>query len=73
MDQAIATKVTSRASLPQPIAVYLLYWTAFASPDGRIGFRGDPYGWDDALVARLRGAPPPPAEGVVGPAQVAER
>ena len=73
VDHAIATRVTSRAALPQPIAVYLLYWTAFASPDGRIGFRADPYGWDDALVSRLRGAPAPPAEGVVKPAQVAQR
>lgn len=73
VDHAIATKVTSRAALPQPIAVYLLYWTAFAAPDGKIGFRGDPYGWDVALVSRLRGASPPPAQGVVRPAQVAER
>ena len=70
MDAAIDTGVTSRATLPDPIAVYLLYWTAFAQPDGRISFRADPYGWDDVLVQRLRGAPPPPAEGVVKPDQV---
>ena len=71
VDAAIDAGTTQRVSVPEPIAVYLLYWTAFAAPDGRIGFRADPYGWDDALVARLRGAAPPPAEGVVQPAQVA--
>ncbi|MBE7217085.1 MAG: L,D-transpeptidase family protein [Caulobacteraceae bacterium] len=70
VDAAIDTGVTSRATVPQPIAVYLLYWTAFAQPDGRISFRADPYGWDDILVQRLRGAPPPPAEGIVKPDQV---
>ena len=68
---AIDAGDTSRAQLPAPISVYLLYWTAFALPDGRISFRADPYGWDDALVAKLRAAPPPAAEGVVAPAQVA--
>ena len=70
VDAAISRGVTARATLPEPIAVYLLYWTAFAQPDGRISFRADPYGWDDLLVRRLRGAPPPPAEGVVKPDQV---
>jgi murein L,D-transpeptidase YcbB/YkuD len=53
---------TQRATLPKPIAVFLLYWTAYATPDGQTDFRDDPYGWDQALMQRIAagGAPPPP-------------
>jgi murein L,D-transpeptidase YcbB/YkuD len=33
--------------------VYLLYWTAFASPTGQVGFREDPYRWDGALAGKI--------------------
>ena len=52
---------TTRVSLPEPLSVYLLYWTAYAGPDGRINFRADPYNWDETLVSRLKGATPGPA------------
>ena len=44
---------TVRARLPKPVAVYLLYWTAFASGNGQMNFRDDPYGWDAALAAKI--------------------
>jgi murein L,D-transpeptidase YcbB/YkuD len=44
---------TQRVSLPQEVAVYLLYWTAFASNNGTVSFRADPYGWDKLLAAKI--------------------
>lgn len=44
---------TQRVSLPQEVAVYLLYWTAFASSNGTMSFRADPYGWDKLLAAKI--------------------
>ena len=64
IDDAIATGDTTRARLPEPIAVYLLYWTAFAGSNGQMNFRGDPYGWDGVLASRIE-------HGV--PAQVASK
>ena len=55
--EAIAAAVdkgdTVRARLPQPVSVFLLYWTAFASGNGQMNFRDDPYGWDAALAAKI--------------------
>jgi L,D-transpeptidase YcbB len=52
---AIDAKKTLRVQLqPQDqVAVYLLYWTAFASGDGRMNFRADPYSWDKTLAAKI--------------------
>ena len=50
---AIDDGKTQRVQLPEQVAVYLLYWTAFASPNGTVSFRDDPYGWDRLLAARL--------------------
>lgn len=44
---------TQRVSLSQQVAVYLLYWTAFAGNNGVMNFRGDPYGWDKLLAAKI--------------------
>ena len=44
---------TQRVSLPQEVAVYLLYWTAFASNNGTVSFRADPYGWDKLLAEKI--------------------
>lgn len=52
LHEKVATGDTQRVRLPQPVAVYLLYWTAFMSPDG-MEFRADPYGWDDLLAAKV--------------------
>ncbi|MBO9712268.1 L,D-transpeptidase family protein [Sphingomonas sp.] len=35
------------------VAVFLLYWTAFQGQDGIMNFRGDPYGWDKTLAAKI--------------------
>lgn len=55
--EAIAAQVekgtTVRARLNKPAAVYLLYWTAFASGNGQMNFRDDPYGWDATLAAKI--------------------
>jgi murein L,D-transpeptidase YcbB/YkuD len=37
----------------QQVAVFLLYWSAFSNANGTIGFRGDPYGWDKTLAAKI--------------------
>jgi murein L,D-transpeptidase YcbB/YkuD len=49
----IAGGDTVRAMLPKPIAVFLLYWTAYVGPDGQVNFRGDPYDWDQVLMQRI--------------------
>lgn len=56
IDAALAKGDTVRAQLPEKVAVYLLYWTAFGSTDGTMSFRGDPYGWDGELASRIEAA-----------------
>jgi murein L,D-transpeptidase YcbB/YkuD len=58
---AIAAGQTVRAMLPKPIALFLLYWTAFVGPDGQVNFRSDPYGWDQILMQRIDAATGPSA------------
>ncbi|WP_448657710.1 L,D-transpeptidase family protein [Sphingomonas sp. CJ99] len=53
IDETLAGGKTVRAALPEPVAVYLLYWTAIASSDGTVSFRGDPYGWDRQLAEKI--------------------
>jgi murein L,D-transpeptidase YcbB/YkuD len=53
IDAALKKGTTVRASLADPVAVYLFYWTAYASADGNMTFLGDPYGWDSQLADRL--------------------
>jgi murein L,D-transpeptidase YcbB/YkuD len=53
VNETLASGETVRAKLPQQIAVYLLYWTAYVTPDGQVNFRQDPYGWDRELVQRI--------------------
>jgi L,D-transpeptidase YcbB len=53
---AIDTGQTQRVPLPQRVAVYLFYWTAFASANGAMNFREDPYNWDKLLAAKINAA-----------------
>ena len=58
LKRAIATGKTRELVLPRPVAVMLVYLTAFAGEDGTIQFRRDVYGFDapvrSALDAPLR-------------------
>jgi murein L,D-transpeptidase YcbB/YkuD len=53
IDGALEKGETVRAALPNQVAVYLLYWTAYASSTGTMNFRGDPYGWDKTLATKI--------------------
>ena len=50
---AVDTGKTQRVQLSRQVAVYLLYWTAYASANGTMNFRGDPYGWDKLLADKI--------------------
>ncbi|MEP6785168.1 MAG: L,D-transpeptidase family protein [Sphingomonadales bacterium] len=56
VEAAIETTKTQRVQLPEKVAVYLLYWTAFASANGGMNFRADPYGWDKLLAGKIEAA-----------------
>ncbi|VVT08491.1 Peptidoglycan-binding protein [Sphingomonas sp. EC-HK361] len=49
----VAGGKTVRAQMADSVAVYLLYWTAFANPDGTVSFRDDPYSWDGVLADKI--------------------
>lgn len=51
--EATSVTDTQRVRLQNPVAVYLLYWTAFASANGQMNFRADPYGWDALLATKI--------------------
>ena len=53
VDATIAAGETVRAPVARPMAVFLLYWTAYVTADGQVNFRQDPYGWDRLLVERI--------------------
>lgn len=50
---AVDTGKTQRVPLKTQVAVYLLYWTAFATQNGTMSFRGDPYSWDKSLASKI--------------------
>jgi murein L,D-transpeptidase YcbB/YkuD len=52
---------TKRVALADPVAVYLVYLTAFVDETGTVEFRDDIYGRDQRLVAALAGLEHAPA------------
>jgi len=53
IDTALAAGKTVRAQVADPVKVYLLYWTAFATANGTMSFREDPYKWDGVLANKI--------------------
>ncbi|WP_296595081.1 L,D-transpeptidase family protein [Phenylobacterium sp.] len=53
IDRQLEGDKTVRAKLPEQVPVFILYWTAFASADGQMNFRSDPYNWDRELLQRV--------------------
>lgn len=56
--QAVAAGRTQTTALRTPLPLYVVYWTADLSPEGRVRFRPDVYGWDKELLAALAKARP---------------
>ncbi|MGC1303659.1 MAG: L,D-transpeptidase family protein [Caulobacteraceae bacterium] len=53
IDQVVAGDKTIRATLPQQIPLFILYWTAFVDNAGAMEFRPDAYDWDRKLLALI--------------------
>lgn len=62
---AVSTGIEQTVTLPSPVPVHLLYWTAWATPDGVVHFRKDIYGRDERLLKALS-LPAPESEGGQG-------
>ena len=60
IDQLVATNDTQSVTLPKPVPVMILYWTAYVQ-NGQVVFGPDPYSWDDSLVRLLDAATSGPA------------
>ncbi len=65
---AAASTSEQTVTLPRPIPVHLLYWTAWAEENGEIHFRRDIYDRDGALNEAL--AEPPPSSACATPGAV---
>lgn len=53
IEEAISSGRTSTALLATPLAIHLVYLTAFPNADGTIAYTGDIYGRDARLLGRL--------------------
>ncbi|HOD34794.1 MAG TPA: L,D-transpeptidase family protein [Syntrophales bacterium] len=54
IEAAIAAKKTRVVTLPEPIPVHILYWTAWVDEDGTAHFRNDIYERDEDLARALK-------------------
>jgi murein L,D-transpeptidase YcbB/YkuD len=55
---AIATGEQKTVSIPRPLPVHILYFTAWVEEDGTVEFRPDVYGADEKLIQALAKEPP---------------
>ena len=53
IDATIEGRQTRRASLRQPVPIYLAYWTVEVQDDGEVQFKRDPYDRDTRLLEVL--------------------
>lgn len=53
IQEAMDADQTLQVDLPEPIPVYLLYWTAWVAADGKVQLRSDPYDLDRRLQEAL--------------------
>lgn len=53
ISDVIAKGDTVRAALPEPVPIFLMYWTVFLDVKGRVNFRDDVYGWDGEVMGRI--------------------
>lgn len=60
LDTAFATRRTREVTLPRPVPILLMYWTADLHLDGPPGFKPDIYGLDAAVIEALDRLPAPP-------------
>ncbi len=56
VDEALATGETTRVDLPQPVPVYVAYFTAAAGADGTVKALPDLYARDAAVASALNGS-----------------
>ena len=58
IQQAIDSGEQQKITIPHPLPVHILYYTAFVDPDGTVEFRKDIYGHDAELAKALAAEPP---------------
>jgi len=58
LQAAIDSGENQTISLPHPLPVHILYWTAWVDPDGTVELRKDIYGHDVQLAQALAAEPP---------------
>jgi len=51
---ALQFDLEQKICLTKPVPVHILYWTCWASDDGRVCFRNDVYGLDQAMSAEFQ-------------------
>ena len=53
--EVVDSKKTRKVFLDEPMPVLLLYWTVTVEEDGKVHFKEDPYGRDNAVLEGLKG------------------